>query len=90
MLRGYRQVRRLSDSDLHMLDVMLFLRGLAVLGWIRTRGETETAKQIRQSVTEIALSLAASLTGHPAHTTYLNVQVEIPTLRIGVNGVDKQ
>jgi hypothetical protein len=61
-----------------MLDVMLFLRGLAVLGWIKTRGETETAKQIKQSVTEIALSLAANLTGEPDHAAYLDVQFELP------------
>ena len=61
MLYGYRQVRELPPSDLCMLDVMLFLRGLAVLGWIRTRSETETARKIKPSVTEIALSLAASL-----------------------------
>ncbi len=66
MLHGYRQVRELSAQDLRMLDVMLFLRGLAVLGWIRTRSETETARQIRPSVTEIALNLAAGLTGDAA------------------------
>ena len=90
MLRGYRQVRHLPASDLHMLDVMLFLRGLAVLGWIKTRGETETARQIKQSVTEIALSLAANLTGDPINTTHLNVQFELPPSRIGVNDADKQ
>jgi len=63
MLHGYRQVRELSADDLRMLDVMLLLRGLAVLGWIRTRGETDTAEQIRPSVTEIALNLAAVVTG---------------------------
>jgi Ser/Thr protein kinase RdoA (MazF antagonist) len=63
MLHGYRQVRALPADDLRMLDVMLFLRGLAVLGWIKTRGETDTAKQIRSSVTEIALNLAAFITG---------------------------
>jgi Ser/Thr protein kinase RdoA (MazF antagonist) len=63
MLHGYRQVRALSVDDLRMLDVMLFLRGLAVLGWIKTRRETDTAEQIRSSVTEIALNLAAVITG---------------------------
>jgi Ser/Thr protein kinase RdoA (MazF antagonist) len=66
MLHGYRQVRELSPQDICMLDVMLFLRGMAVLGWIRTRSETETARQIRPSVTEIALNLAAGLTGDSA------------------------
>jgi hypothetical protein len=69
---------------------MLFLRGLAVLGWIKTRGDTETANQIKQSVTEIALSLAACLTGDPVKTTHLNVKFDLPTPRIGVNDADKQ
>lgn len=68
MLHGYRQVRALSLQDLRMLDVMLFLRGLAVLGWIRTRSETETARQIQPSVTEIAMNLAAGLTGDTAES----------------------
>jgi len=62
MLHGYHQVRALSADDLRMLDVMLFLRGVAVLGWIKTRRETDTAEQIRSSVTEIALNLAAVIT----------------------------
>lgn len=89
MLRGYRQVRHLPDSDLHMLDVMLFLRGLAVLGWIKTRGDTDTARQIKQSVTEIALSIAANLIGDPVHTSGLSFKFELPTPRNGVNDADR-
>jgi len=90
MLRGYGQVRHLPAGDLHMLDVMLFLRGLAVLGWIKTRGETETAKQIKQSVTEIALSIAANLSGDPVRNMDLNFKFELPITRIGVNHAERQ
>jgi Ser/Thr protein kinase RdoA (MazF antagonist) len=66
MVRGYRQVRELPETDLQMLDVMLFLRSLTLIGWIQTRSETETALQIRSGVIEIATTLAASLSEeHP-------------------------
>ncbi len=61
MLQGYRQVRQMSDAELEMLDVMLFLRSLTLLGWIQTRSETETAQKIRAGVIEEATALATSL-----------------------------
>lgn len=61
LIRGYRQVRMLSGTDLQMLDVMLFLRGMTLLGWIQTRGETQTALNIRPAVVASCLNLAATL-----------------------------
>ena len=63
MVRGYQQVSHIPNTDLRMLDVMLFLRGAAVLGWIETRSETETAGQIAASVKQITLALAHHLLG---------------------------
>jgi Ser/Thr protein kinase RdoA (MazF antagonist) len=76
MIGGYRQIREISSADLRMLDVMLFLRGLAVFGWIRTRGETDTAKQINASVIEITMALAAHLTADLTYPTRLKVNFE--------------
>lgn len=64
LIRGYRQIRGLSPADLQMLDVMLFLRGMALLGWIQTRSETQTALKIRSAVIATSLSLAATLRGY--------------------------
>ena len=61
LIRGYRQVRSLSPVDLQMLDVMLFLRGMTLLGWIQTRSEMQTALKIRPAVVAACLSLAATL-----------------------------
>lgn len=63
MVTGYRQIRALDDTELGMLDVMLFLRAMALLGWIQTRAETETARKIRPMVTETSMALAARLIG---------------------------
>ena len=64
LIRGYRQVRKLSPADLKMLDVMLFLRAMTLLGWIQTRSETQTALKIRSAVIATSLSLAATLCGY--------------------------
>jgi Ser/Thr protein kinase RdoA (MazF antagonist) len=66
MIRGYRQVRELPDSEVAMLDVMLFLRGIAVMGWVRTRAETHTAKTLRPLVTHTSLMLAERLLSRQA------------------------
>jgi len=61
LLRGYRELRALNEVDLDMLDVMLFIRGLTLIGWIQTRSETVTALKIRSMVIRIATTLAESL-----------------------------
>jgi Ser/Thr protein kinase RdoA (MazF antagonist) len=70
-VRGYRQVRTLSSGDLKMLDVMLFLRSVSLLGWIKTRGDTETAIQIKPQVLKAALGLASRLIGDTANAIAL-------------------
>ena len=79
MIHGYRQVRALDEDDLGMLDVMLLLRGLALLGWIQTRAETDTARRIRPMVTECSTALAARLTGDTTDIVNLNAALELPT-----------
>lgn len=78
MIHGYRQVRALDEADLGMLDVMLLLRGMALLGWIQTRAETDTARRIRPMVTECSTALAARLTGDTSDMANLNAALELP------------
>jgi Putative homoserine kinase type II (protein kinase fold) len=63
LVRGYRAERELTDEDLDMLDVMLFMRGAAVLAWLHTRRETELWKAIEPYVTDVTRALATRLTG---------------------------
>lgn len=46
LIDGYRQKRTLSDDDLSRLELFLTARGFTYLGWIRSRQETETAREM--------------------------------------------
>lgn len=46
IVEGYRSKRDLSDEQLEQLDLFLVLRGFTYLGWIRSRQETETAREL--------------------------------------------
>jgi len=80
MIAGYRQVRTLDQDDLGMLDVMLFLRGMALLGWIQTRAETETAHKIRGTVTESSTALATRLLDGPRDSPELDAVLDLAVL----------
>ncbi|MEK7266066.1 MAG: phosphotransferase [Pseudomonadota bacterium] len=46
LFEGYRAVRPLSADDEAVLPLFLFLRGTTYLGWIQTRPETQTAREL--------------------------------------------
>lgn len=46
LIDGYRQKRPLADEDLDRLDLFLTVRGCTYLGWIRSRQETDTAREL--------------------------------------------
>lgn len=52
-VRGYRQEHTLSDDALHYLPVFLLLRGMAFLGWVHERSDTETAAFVTPRVIAI-------------------------------------
>lgn len=58
MVKGYREVRQLPDSHLQMLPTFFLVRGLVYLGWVHTRKETETAKQVTTELIEGVTALA--------------------------------
>lgn len=58
LIDGYRTERELSDEHLEMLPTMLMARGLTYVGWIHTRKETETAKELTPVVVEGVCALA--------------------------------
>lgn len=55
IIEGYRSKRDLSDDQLELLDLFLALRGFTYLGWIRSRQETETAKELSGDLIERAV-----------------------------------
>jgi Ser/Thr protein kinase RdoA (MazF antagonist) len=46
LFAGYRAVRLLTQADLARLPLFLFLRASTYLGWVQTRSETQTAREM--------------------------------------------
>ncbi|WP_414902313.1 phosphotransferase enzyme family protein [Sphingomonas flavalba] len=46
LFAGYRSVRPLPAAEESLLPLFLFLRGTTYLGWIQTRPETQTAREL--------------------------------------------
>lgn len=46
LIAGYRSIRALPDADIDRLPLFLFLRATTYLGWLQTRAETQTAREM--------------------------------------------
>jgi Ser/Thr protein kinase RdoA (MazF antagonist) len=46
VISGYRSRRALSDEQLERLPLFLLARGLTYVGWVHTRAETQTAREL--------------------------------------------
>jgi Ser/Thr protein kinase RdoA (MazF antagonist) len=55
LLAGYDSVRRLSSAQRQQLPLFLFLRSLTYLGWVQTRSETATARELTPMMVEKAV-----------------------------------
>lgn len=58
LFRGYRQLRVLPDAHEALLPLFLFLRGSTYLGWMQTRSETQTAREMAPMMIERSTMLA--------------------------------
>lgn len=58
LVTGYRQNRPLPDDHLAWFPVLLMARATTYLGWMHTRSETETAKEMTPYIIELVCSLA--------------------------------
>ncbi len=58
LIDGYRECRALDDRDWNRLDLFLLARSFTYLGWVHTRAETETAKELTPMLVEMACNLA--------------------------------
>ncbi|MEM9183155.1 MAG: phosphotransferase [Pseudomonadota bacterium] len=54
LIEGYRAHRSLSDEQLEQLPLFLTARGFTYLGWVHTRHETETARELTPALLEMA------------------------------------
>jgi Ser/Thr protein kinase RdoA (MazF antagonist) len=58
LIAGYRCHRQLSEQQLSYLPLFLMARGLTYLGWVHTRPETQTAKEMTPMLIGKACQLA--------------------------------
>jgi Ser/Thr protein kinase RdoA (MazF antagonist) len=54
LIEGYRSARALPDTELARLPLFLAARGFTYLGWVHTRHETETAKELTPALISLA------------------------------------
>jgi Ser/Thr protein kinase RdoA (MazF antagonist) len=57
-VRGYRKARELRGADEHEIDTFVMLRRLALLAWIGTHIEVDTAKELAPSFAPVTAELA--------------------------------
>jgi Ser/Thr protein kinase RdoA (MazF antagonist) len=58
LVRGYREHRSLPESQLEHMPLFFLARGFTYLGWVHTRQETETARELTPMLIEKACKLA--------------------------------
>jgi Ser/Thr protein kinase RdoA (MazF antagonist) len=58
LIRGYRLHRQLADEELELLPLFFLARGFTYVGWVHTRQETETARELTPMLLASACELA--------------------------------
>lgn len=58
LVRGYRQQRPLAEERLEQLPAMFMARAVTYLGWMHTRAETQTAREMTPLITGLVLGMA--------------------------------
>lgn len=58
LIAGYRSQRPLADEEWERLPLFLLLRSLTYLGWVHTRHETQTARELTPMLIERTRGLA--------------------------------
>jgi Ser/Thr protein kinase RdoA (MazF antagonist) len=63
MLAGYRSTRELNSADEALLPLFYTARGFTYLGWVHTRRETETARELTPMLIELACGVTRRYLG---------------------------
>ena len=64
LVAGYRQNRPLPDDHLAWFPVLLMARATTYLGWMHTRSETETAREMTPRIIDLVMDLAEDYLGN--------------------------
>ncbi len=65
LTKGYRMARPLTDHDLSHLPLFIVARGFTYLGWVHTRQETQTARELTPMLVETACRLTGQYLAEP-------------------------
>jgi Ser/Thr protein kinase RdoA (MazF antagonist) len=58
IIKGYRSHRQLTDELLQHMPLITLSRGTTYVGWVHTRHETETAREMTPIILEMACEAA--------------------------------
>ena len=58
LIEGYRTHRQLTDEDLQKLPLFYLARGTTYVGWVHTRSETDTARELTPMIVDMVCALA--------------------------------
>ena len=62
-LEGYRTERELTAADEALLPLFYTARGFTYLGWVHTRSETETARELTPMLVELSCGVSRRYLG---------------------------
>ena len=62
-LEGYRTERDLTAADEALLPLFYTARGFTYLGWVHTRSETETARELTPMLVELSCGVSRRYLG---------------------------
>ncbi|MDP9655298.1 UNVERIFIED_ORG: Ser/Thr protein kinase RdoA (MazF antagonist) [Pseudomonas putida] len=69
LLEGYHSIKPLTPEDYELLALFIVLRSLTYLGWVHTRSETDTAKELSPFFIQRACQLAEEYLQNVARRT---------------------
>ena len=58
LIEGYRRHRPMTDEQLAMLPLFFLARSTTYVGWVHTRSETDTARELTPWLLDLACGLA--------------------------------
>ena len=60
LIDGYRKYRALPDAELERLPLFTLARGTTYVGWVHSRSETDTARELTPMILDLVCGLAES------------------------------
>ncbi len=82
-IAGYRTERQLTEEQLALLPMFLAARGFTYLGWVHTRQETETARELTPMLVQLVCTVARDYSQR-SHRARCASQAWVPSPRAAI------